>query len=239
MKVCGWSTATRGPPGPVRPSVSSPANFFFGFGRSQRSISASATRKPDVVRGVRVATARGCRARRPASRPGWTRRASAVVVRRRLGLVARGALGRASASPRLGPRRSSGSPSSPTSAVSVSISSSTGSSVGGVIVAMTVSSRSSSSVTPSRDGDGRQRERLVHLQAGDVVDDRVRDVVRERLDVELARLLAEHAALGDAGRLVAAGADRARRRRGSAGSCPRAGGRGGSPRRAPDGSGRP
>jgi hypothetical protein len=46
MYVCGLSTATRGPPGPVRPSVSSPANFFFGFGRSQRSISASATWKP-------------------------------------------------------------------------------------------------------------------------------------------------------------------------------------------------
>ena len=30
MKVCGRSTATRGPPGPVRPSASSPANFFFG-----------------------------------------------------------------------------------------------------------------------------------------------------------------------------------------------------------------
>ena len=186
-------------------------------------------------------TARGCRARRSASRPGWTRRASAVVVRSRLGLVARGALGlglglglaASSSSP------SSGSPSSPTSSVSVSISSSTGSSVGGVIVAMTVSSRSSSSVTPSRDGDGGQRERLVHLQAGDVVDDRVRDVVRQRLDVELARLLAEHAALGDAGRLVAAAADRARRPRGSAGSCRRAGGRGGSPRRAPDGSGHP
>ena len=28
MKVCGQSTATRGPPGPVRPSVSRPANFF-------------------------------------------------------------------------------------------------------------------------------------------------------------------------------------------------------------------
>src|ERR687893_3128139 len=41
------------------------------------------------------------------------------------------------------------SPSSPTSAVSVSISSSTGSSVGGAIVASTVSSGSSSSVTPS------------------------------------------------------------------------------------------
>ena len=48
MYVCGRSTATRGPPGPVRPSVSSPANFFFGFGRSQRSASASATRKPTL-----------------------------------------------------------------------------------------------------------------------------------------------------------------------------------------------
>ena len=48
MKVCGLSTATRGPPGPVRPSVSSPANFFLGFGRSQRAASASATLKPTL-----------------------------------------------------------------------------------------------------------------------------------------------------------------------------------------------
>jgi hypothetical protein len=32
----------------VRPSLSSPANFFFGLGRSQRAISASATRKPTL-----------------------------------------------------------------------------------------------------------------------------------------------------------------------------------------------
>jgi hypothetical protein len=42
------STATRGPPGPVRPSVSSPANFLRGLGRSQRAISASATLKPTL-----------------------------------------------------------------------------------------------------------------------------------------------------------------------------------------------
>jgi hypothetical protein len=35
-------------------------------------------------------------------------------------------------------------------------------------------------------------------------DDRVRDVARQRLDVDLARLLGEHAALDDAGRLVGA-----------------------------------
>jgi hypothetical protein len=32
----------------VRPSVSSPANFCFGFGRSHRSASRSATRKPTL-----------------------------------------------------------------------------------------------------------------------------------------------------------------------------------------------
>jgi len=46
--VCVFSCATRGPPGPGRPSDSSPANFFFGRGWSQRSISASATRKPTL-----------------------------------------------------------------------------------------------------------------------------------------------------------------------------------------------
>jgi hypothetical protein len=48
MYVCGRKIATRGPPAPVRPSVSSPANFFFGLGRSQRRASASATRKPTL-----------------------------------------------------------------------------------------------------------------------------------------------------------------------------------------------
>jgi hypothetical protein len=48
MYVWGWSTATRGPPGPVRPSLSSPANFFFGLGRSQRSISFPATSNPTL-----------------------------------------------------------------------------------------------------------------------------------------------------------------------------------------------
>jgi hypothetical protein len=48
MYVCGLSTATRGPPGPARPSVSSPPNFFFGLPRSQRAISSSATSKPTL-----------------------------------------------------------------------------------------------------------------------------------------------------------------------------------------------
>jgi hypothetical protein len=42
------STATRRPPGPARPSLSSPPNFFFGFGSSQRAISESATSKPTL-----------------------------------------------------------------------------------------------------------------------------------------------------------------------------------------------
>ena len=48
MYVCGRSTATREPPGPVRPSVSSPANFFFALGSSQRATRASAIWKPTL-----------------------------------------------------------------------------------------------------------------------------------------------------------------------------------------------
>ena len=57
---------------------------------------------------------------------------------------------------------------------------------------------------PVRHGDRRERERVVDLHARDVVLDRVRDVARQRLDVDLARLLGEHAALDDAGRVVGA-----------------------------------
>ena len=237
MNVCGLSTATRGPPGPVRPSVSSPANFFFGFGQVPALDQRVGDAEADVVRGVRVA---GPGIAEPDDQPvdrGGARRASAVVARGRLGRRRR-RLGLA-ASPSSPSAGSIGSPSSPTSSVSVSISSSTGSCVGGVIVAMTVSSRSSSSVTPCGHGDGGQRERVVHLQVGDVVADRVRDVVRERLDVELARLLAQHAALGRRPAPPRRRRARARRWTGSAGSCRRAAGRRGSPRRAPDGSGRP
>ena len=90
-----------------------------------------------------------------------------------------------------------------------------------------------------RRGDRRQRERVVDLHRGHVVRDRVRDVTRQRLDVDLARLLGEHAALGDARRVV--GAERARGPP-SCGSS-RACSRGGSPRarshRAPGGAGDP
>ena len=48
MYVCGSRTATRGPPGPVRPSVSRPANFVFARGSSQRAASALATSKPTL-----------------------------------------------------------------------------------------------------------------------------------------------------------------------------------------------
>ena len=66
---------------------------------------------------------------------------------------------------------------------------------GGMSVAMTVSSRSSRSVTPSGavTADSVTVSLIVHVR--DVVLDRLGDVARERLDVELARDLLEHAAL--------------------------------------------
>ncbi len=50
MNVCGRISATRGPPGIVRPSVNRPAYFFFAFGRSQRRPSSLATSKPMLWR---------------------------------------------------------------------------------------------------------------------------------------------------------------------------------------------
>jgi hypothetical protein len=39
MKVWGQKIATRGPPGALRPSLSSPPNFFFELGSCQRRAS--------------------------------------------------------------------------------------------------------------------------------------------------------------------------------------------------------
>ena len=94
---------------------------------------------------------------------------------------------------------------SPTSSVSSSISSSSVAMRGGVSVATVVSSGSSSSVTPS--GTATSASVIVSLMSmrRHVVEDRLGDRVRQRLDVQLARDLLEHAALLDAGRLLAAG----------------------------------
>jgi hypothetical protein len=48
MYVWGHSTATRGPPGPVRPSVISPAYRRAGLGSAQRAASRDATSKPTL-----------------------------------------------------------------------------------------------------------------------------------------------------------------------------------------------
>ena len=49
MYVWGSSTATRGPLGPRRPSVSRPPYFGLGLGRPQRAIRALAVFELDVV----------------------------------------------------------------------------------------------------------------------------------------------------------------------------------------------
>ena len=70
---------------------------------------------------------------------------------------------------------------------------------------MTVSSRSSSSVTPSGAVTADRVDGVADDQMGDVVLDGLGDLARERLDVELARDLLEHAALDDPGGLLGAG----------------------------------
>ena len=98
----------------------------------------------------------------------------------------------------------SGSPSSPTSSVSSSISGSS-TLVGGTIVAMVNSSGfSARNSTPSHGRHLGQRERAEDLHVGDVDDDAVGNVGRQCLDLQLAGHVLEHAALGDAGRLLGA-----------------------------------
>jgi hypothetical protein len=50
MNVCGSSTPTRGPPGPVRPSVNCPAYFFFARGKDHLAATSFATSKPMLWR---------------------------------------------------------------------------------------------------------------------------------------------------------------------------------------------
>ena len=58
MWVCGRSTATRGPPGPVRPSVNRPPYFDLAFGSPQRAGELRGHLEAHVVAGARVALAR-------------------------------------------------------------------------------------------------------------------------------------------------------------------------------------
>jgi hypothetical protein len=53
MNVCGASSATRGRPGPIRPSAKRPEKRSFARPRSQRSWSAAMTSKPTLC-GVRA-----------------------------------------------------------------------------------------------------------------------------------------------------------------------------------------
>src|SRR4051794_40652227 len=146
MKVCGRSTATRGPPGPVRPSVIRPLNFFDARGSSHRCVSALATSKPTLC-GV----AAYCEPGLP--RPTMSQSTGALA---RNGLRKSGysleASASAGASPSAAPSPSAASPSggsspSPTSSVSVSISSSVSITARGTVIVATTVSGSSSSVT--------------------------------------------------------------------------------------------
>ena len=100
------------------------------------------------------------------------------------------------------PRPRRASPSSPTSSASSSISSSSSTSDGAVIVATTISSRSPRISTPA----GALTLASVIVSAmpmpGDVGDDPVGDVGRQRLDRDLARDVLEHAALAHARRVL-------------------------------------
>src|SRR5947209_1315314 len=57
---------------------------------------------------------------------------------------------------------------------------------------------------PARRGESLERDRVADLDARDVVVDEVRDVAWQRLDVQLARDLLEHASLLDPGRTLGA-----------------------------------
>ena len=71
-----------------------------------------------------------------------------------------------------------------------------------VTVASTVSSGSSRYVTPSSGGRSDEAERVADRHAGDVELEVVRDLQRQRLDVELAADLREDAAFLHAGGLA-------------------------------------
>ena len=172
----------------MRPSASSPANFFFGLPRSQRSISSRRDLEADVVRRVRVARPGVAEADdQPVDGSGPAEGVPhyslggfgglGVVAGRALGLRL-GGLAVLADEPglrldvvldglerRRGDRRDDGL---------------------GIVEEGDALGR----------GEGLDGQRVVDLHVRDVDLDDVRDVARQRLDGDLAALLGEHAALG-------------------------------------------
>ena len=147
------------------------------------------------MRRVRVAAARGCRARRRASRRGSEEKSFRTRPEADCSASSPASPSASpSAAPRPRRRPRSRSRSRPRPAPGV----------GGVIVASTVSSGSSSSVTPAGARELRQRGGVVHLQPETSNWMPSGMSPGQRLDVELDRALREHAALDDAGRVVGA-----------------------------------
>ena len=104
------------------------------------------------------------------------------------------------------PRPRRASPSSPTSSVSSSTSGSASSSTrGGERVAIVTSSGSSATKRDALGrGDGGELQGVVDLHRGDVDDDAVGDLGRQRFDGDLAGDVLEHAAALDAGGVLGA-----------------------------------
>ena len=214
MKVWGSSTATRGPPGPVRPAVNRPPYFFLARGRSQRSAARFATSKPTLWR-VRAYFSPGLPRptisqstlpppRIAAEEPHGGATRSRRSRRRRSRPARPASAPSAGSSPSSPSGTSIGSPSSPISSVSSSISGSS-TLVGTTTEAMVTSSRfSSRNSTPAGAGMA-SRVSVSPMSMWDTFDhDPLGNVGRQRLDAHLARRLVEHAALLDAGRLLGA-----------------------------------
>ena len=209
MYVSGSSSATRWPS--IRTSAIRPLNLP-RHEPSCRRASSSTTMKPTLCRfpaysrpGLpRPTTSRSSdearsprlQGRRTASYSSASDSPPPLVLGSRLGVCGLG----------LGALGCSSAPSSPSSATSSRAS---------WTLAMTVSSGSSSSVTPSGTSTSREPERVADPEPGDVGLEVLRDLERQRLDVDLVRDLREDAALADADR-VADERDR-RPRSGSAG----------------------
>ena len=190
---------------PARPSVKRPRYFFFGLRQVPPRAERVGDLEADVVARAGVPAARDCRARRRASRRARTRRARAQAGAYSLGgLVAPEA---SSASRRPQPRLALADDAGLLLDL-LGLVLGLDVDVGGEGVATTVSSRSSSERHAAGRRDRGERERVVDLHLDASSDDRLGDLVRQRLDVDLAGDLVEHAALDDAGGVVGAGAAR-------------------------------